>query len=75
MIRAALGLCSHITCLSALQRRDVRRAQLEQQYQQRMALTPGPRGPMGAPGMFPPGEPTTVRVKKNILSVFYSLRV
>ncbi|KAI3432336.1 hypothetical protein D9Q98_003894 [Chlorella vulgaris] len=37
------------------QRRDVRRAQLEQQYQQRMALTPGPRGPMGAPGMFPPG--------------------
>lgn len=38
------------------QRRDVRRAQLEQQYQQRMAMAPGPRGPMG-PGMFPPGEP------------------
>ncbi|PSC67282.1 polyadenylate-binding 1 [Micractinium conductrix] len=36
------------------QRRDVRRAQLEQQYQQRVALAPGPRGPMG-PGMFPPG--------------------
>ncbi|KAL4419334.1 hypothetical protein ABPG77_006022 [Micractinium sp. CCAP 211/92] len=36
------------------QRRDVRRAQLEQQYQQRMAMAPGPRGPMG-PGMFPPG--------------------
>lgn len=35
------------------QRRDVRKAQLEQQYQQRMAM-PGPRGPMG-PGMFPPG--------------------
>lgn len=32
------------------QRRDVRRAQLEQQYQQRVALAPGPRGPMG------PGE-------------------
>lgn len=39
-----------------LQRRDVRRAQLEQQYQQRMAMAPGPRGPMG-PGMFPPGAP------------------
>ena len=38
----------------APQRRDVRRAQLEQQYQQRMAMAPGPRGPMG-PGMFPPG--------------------
>ncbi|PRW61133.1 polyadenylate-binding 4 [Chlorella sorokiniana] len=38
------------------QRRDVRRAQLEQQYQQRMAMAPGPRGPMG-PGMFPPGAP------------------
>ena len=36
------------------QRRDVRRAQLEQQYAQRMALAPGPRGPM-APGMFGPG--------------------
>jgi polyadenylate-binding protein len=36
------------------QRRDVRRAQLEQQYQQRIAMAPGPRGPMG-PGMFPPG--------------------
>eukprot|EP00890_Picochlorum_soloecismus_P006389 jgi/Picsp_1/6751/NSC_04092-R1_poly binding cytoplasmic 4 len=36
------------------QRRDVRKAQLEQQYQQRMAMPPtGPRGPMG-PGMFPP---------------------
>jgi polyadenylate-binding protein len=33
------------------QRRDVRRAQLEQQYAQRMAMGPGgPRGPMGAPG-------------------------
>lgn len=34
------------------QRRDVRRAQLEQQYAQRLAL--GGRGPMG-PGMFGPG--------------------
>jgi polyadenylate-binding protein len=42
------------------QRRDVRRAQLEQQYAQRMAMGPGgPRGPMGAPGgMFGgPGGP------------------
>ena len=37
--------------LSCLQRRDVRRAQLETQYQQRIAIgAPGPRGPMG------PGE-------------------
>lgn len=36
------------------QRREVRKAQLEQQYQQRMAMPPtGPRGPIG-PGMFPP---------------------
>ena len=43
------------------QRRDVRRAQLEQQYAQRMAMGPGPRGPMGAPGMFgPAGAPPQV---------------
>lgn len=35
------------------QRRDVRKAQLEQQYQQRMAM-PGP-GRMPGPGMFPGG--------------------
>lgn len=40
------------------QRRDVRKAQLEQQYAQRFAMgAGGPRGgPMG-PGMFPPGGP------------------
>lgn len=39
------------------QRRDVRRAQLEQQYAQRMAMGPGagPRGPMAPGNMFPPG--------------------
>jgi len=40
------------------QRRDIRKQQLEQQYQQRMSM-PGPRGPMG-PGMFPPGGPQPV---------------
>lgn len=49
--------CNPSSCNPCLpQRRDVRRAQLEQQYQQRMAMAPGPRGPMG-PGMFPPGAP------------------
>lgn len=45
--------------VSLAQRRDVRRAQLEQQYAQRMAMGPGPRGgPMGGPaGMFGPGAP------------------
>lgn len=40
------------------QRKEVRRAQLEQQYAQRVALSArqgGPGGPM--PGMFPPGAP------------------
>ncbi|GAB4818479.1 hypothetical protein N2152v2_005525 [Parachlorella kessleri] len=42
------------------QRRDVRRVQLEQQYQQRIGLMgpAGPRGPpLGPAGMFPPGAP------------------
>eukprot|EP00887_Chlorella_sp_A99_P002508 scaffold6.g2508.t1 len=41
------------------QRRDVRRAQLEQQYQQRIALGGGgPRGPAGPAGFgYPPGAP------------------
>jgi hypothetical protein len=47
-------LCPSAGPACPLQRRDVRRAQLEQQYQQRIAMAPGPRGPMG-PGMFPPG--------------------
>ena len=47
--------------VSLAQRRDVRRAQLEQQYAQRMALG-GPGGPRGGPvggpaGMFGPGAP------------------
>lgn len=37
------------------QRREVRRAQLEQQYAQRLAMGPGPRGPMGPAGVFGPG--------------------
>lgn len=40
------------------QRREVRRAQLEQQYQARMAISAGgPRGPTGPAGFYPPGAP------------------